>query len=53
MWPCRTKINILIVDDLPDKLLALETVLESWAKTSSRPAPAGRRCAACWSRISR
>ena len=39
------KANILVVDDLPEKLLVIGRSSRSWARTSSRPAPARRRCA--------
>ncbi len=42
------KINILIVDDLPEKLLVLESILEELDENVVTAASGRRRCAACW-----
>ena len=47
------KVDILLVDDRPDKLLALEAILDALARTWSGPIPAARRCAPSCSRTSR
>ena len=41
------KINILLVDDKPEKILALAAVLEDLARMSFKPIPAARPCAVC------
>ena len=38
------KVNVLLVDDQPAKLLAYETILQILAKISSKHRPQERRC---------
>ena len=41
------KVNILLVDDQPDKLLAYEVILGELGENSSRLPPDARRCNSC------
>ena len=50
--PDGERVNILIVDDLPEKLLVFRTVLEELGRTSSSSARARKRCASSCSRSS-
>ncbi len=43
------KANILVVDDLPEKLLVFRTILDELGQNLYAAARARRRCGRCWS----
>jgi CheY-like chemotaxis protein len=45
--------NILVVDDLPAKLLSLETILQDLGQNVVTARSGRGRCAGCWSGITR
>ena len=51
--PEQEKVNILVVDDLPEKHVVFRTILDELGRTSSAPARARRRCATSSRRSSR
>ena len=47
------KVNILVVDDLEEKLLVYETILGGLGQNLVKARSGGRRCGTCWTRSSR
>ena len=40
-------VNILVVDDVPEKIVEIELRWPSWGRTSSRPNLVAMRCGRC------